>query len=139
MTLYRLNELALDLPGEDYQDSSLNVLRFAALGTSLIISRSPLPADSTLQATFLEQLNKLKSQVQGFQATEPQAVSIDGVAALEVRSQFSQGGNRVWQYQAALVVPQRTQLLALSYVKNQPMGDAEAAHWAQLKQSAQFL
>lgn len=139
MSLYRVNELALDLPAEDYQDSSLNVLRFAALSTSLIISRSPLPAGGTLQATFLEQLNRLKGQVQGFQTSEPQAVSIDGVPALEVRSHFSQNGNQVWQYQAALVVPHRAQLLALSYVKNQPLGDAEAAHWAQLKQSAQFF
>ncbi len=35
---YQLNELQFTLPSDDVQDASINILKFAALGTSLIVS-----------------------------------------------------------------------------------------------------
>ena len=39
---YRLNELQFTLPTDDVQDSSINILKFADLSTSLIITRAVL-------------------------------------------------------------------------------------------------
>ena len=39
----------------------------------------------------------------------------------------------MFQFQLALVLPGTRQMLAMSYVKAQKLGDAEAAHWAQIK------
>lgn len=61
--------------------------------------------------------------------------SAQEVDALELRSQFNKGSEQVFQYQLALVLPGTHKMLALSYVKAQPLGDSDAAHWATIKQS----
>ncbi|PNB77245.1 DUF1795 domain-containing protein, partial [Pseudomonas sp. FW305-BF6] len=40
--------------------------------------------------------------------------------------------------QLALVLPGTRKMLALSYVKAEKLGDAEAAHWATIKSSLLF-
>ena len=55
------------------------------------------------------------------------------IQGLELRSQFNKGKEQVFQFQLALVLPGTRQMLAMSYVKAQKLGDAEAAHWAQIK------
>ena len=45
---YRLNELQFQLPAGELQDASINILKFPALGTSLIVSRSLLGDGETL-------------------------------------------------------------------------------------------
>ena len=53
---------------------------------------------------------------------------------------LSQAGGwlRPYQYQLALVLPGTRKMLALSYVKAQPLGDAEAEHWTRIKVSLTF-
>lgn len=133
---YRLNEMQFTLPSDEVQDASINILKFAALGTSLIVSRSLLGDEETLQSNFEEQLTKLEKQVQDLRYQPAQAVHVGAaqdIEAIEVHNQFSKGAERIYQYQLALVVPSTRQMLALSYVKAQPMGDAEIAHWATIK------
>ncbi len=135
---YRLNEVQLALPGQEVQDASINILKFADLGTSLIVSRALLGEGETLQSNFEAQLKKLQEQVGElcYQAPRPVRVGADrDVAALEVRSQFNKGAECIYQYQLGLVLPGSRQLLALSYVKTQPMGDSDNAYWANLKDS----
>jgi hypothetical protein len=57
---------------------------------------------------------------------------------IELRSQFNKGNDKVFQYQLALVLPGTRKMLALSYVKADKLGDAEAAHWALIKNSLSF-
>lgn len=133
---YRLNELQFTLPSEEVQDSSINILKFSALGTSLIVSRSLLGDSETLQSNFEDQLAKLEKQVQDLRYQPAQAVSVGAaqeVDAIEVHNQFSKGTDRIYQYQLALLIPGTRQMLALSYVKAQPMSDIENAHWATIK------
>jgi hypothetical protein len=42
------------------------------------------------------------------------------------------------QYQGVPVLPGTRKMLALSYVKADTLGDAEAAHWALIKNSLSF-
>ena len=60
---YRINEFQFDLPDASVQDTSINILRFDALGTSLVVSRSLLAEGETLQSNFEEQLAKLEKQL----------------------------------------------------------------------------
>jgi len=60
------------------------------------------------------------------------------VEGIELRSQFNKGTDKVFQYQLALVIPGTRKMLALSYVKADTLGDAEAAHWALIKNSLSF-
>ncbi len=135
---YRTQELQFQLPDAELHDASINILKFPSLGTSLIISRSQLGEGETLQSNFEGQLKRMEQQIQDLRFQPPVAVQIGGardVPAFELRSQFSKGAEKVFQYQLALVVPGTRQMLALSYVKPQPLGDAEAAHWAAIKQT----
>ena len=79
---YRLNELQFTLPSDDVQDASINILKFAALGTSLIVSRSLLGDGETLQSNFDGQLAKLEKQVQDLRYQPAQVVRV--VAAQDV-------------------------------------------------------
>lgn len=138
---YRINEFQFALPDSELQDASINILKFADLGTSLIVSRSLLAEGETLQSNFDGQLKRLEQQVQELRYQPGQPVRLGAaqeVEGIELRSQFHKGNEKVFQYQLALVLPGTRKMLALSYVKAQKMGDAEAKHWATIKHSLQF-
>ncbi|EPL06659.1 DcrB-related protein [Pseudomonas sp. CF161] len=138
---YRLNEFQFALPPSELLDASINILKFPELGTSLIVSRSLLAEGETLQGSFDSQLKKLEQQVQELRYQPGVAVRVgtaQEVDALELRSQFNKGNERVFQYQLALVLPGTRKMLALSYVKAQPLDDTDAAHWASIKGSLNF-
>lgn len=135
---YQLNECRFNLPHADVQDASINILKFAELGTSLIVSRSVLEEGETLRSNFDGQLKRLGQQVEAFrfQLAESGGVGAEqDVEALEIQSQFSRGADQVFQYQLAFLRPGTRQMLALSYVKPQPLSDADAVHWAAIKTS----
>jgi len=138
---YRINEFQFALPDSALQDASINILKFPALGTSLIVSRSFLAQDETLHSNFDAQLKRLEQQVKELRYQPALAIRVGAaqdIEALELRSQFSKGEEMVFQYQLALVLPGTRKMLALSYVKAQPLGESEAGHWAPIKQSLQF-
>lgn len=138
---YRLNEFSFALPDPQVQDASINILKFGDLGTSLIVSRSVLGDAETLHSNFNTQLERLGQQVQDLRHEPLQTLHVgvnQEVEAIELRSQFSKGNEKIWQFQLALVLPGTRRMLALSYVKAQPLGAAEAAHWASIKQSLNF-
>ncbi|WP_115768042.1 DcrB-related protein, partial [Escherichia coli] len=71
-----LNEFEFTLPSDEVQDASINILKFAALGTSLIVSRSLLGDGETLQSNFEEQLGKLEKQVQDLRYQPAKALRV---------------------------------------------------------------
>jgi hypothetical protein len=138
---HRLNECRFKLPHPDVQDASINILKFAELGTSLIITRSLLNEGETLRSNLDEQLKRLEQQVQELRCQPVQDACFDtarGVEALEVHSQFDRGADKVFQYQMIVLLPGTRQMLAMSYVKAEPLGELDAAHWTAIKASLQF-
>lgn len=138
---YRINEFQFQLPASELLDATINILKFAELGTSLIVSRSVLADGETLQSNFDDQLKRLEKQVQDLRFQPGVAVRLGAnqeVEGIELRSQFNKGNDKVFQYQLALVLPGTRKMLALSYVKAEKLGDAEAAHWATIKNSLLF-
>nr|WP_314577197.1 DcrB-related protein [uncultured Pseudomonas sp.] len=138
---YRINEFQFALPETEMQDVSVNILKFPELGTSLIVSRSFLADDETLHSNFDAQLKRLELQVQALRYQPAQTVQVGpakDIEALELSSQFKKGSETVFQYQLALVIPETQKMLALSYVKAQPLGESEATHWDTIKYSLQF-
>lgn len=138
---YRINELSFALPDEQLQDATINILKFGELGTSLIVSRSLLADGETLHSNFATQLERLGQQVQDLRHEPVQTLWVgqqQEVEAIELRSQFSKGNERVYQFQLAVVLPGSRRMLALSYVRAQPLAEAELAQWAVIKQSLNF-
>ncbi|QXI28450.1 DcrB-related protein [Pseudomonas vanderleydeniana] len=135
---YRLNEFQFQLPDSELLDASINILKFPELGTSLIVSRSLLGEGEDLRSNFDSQLKRLEQQVQELRYQPRQDVRLgadQSLDAIESRSQYSKGADKVYQFQLAFVLPGTRKMTALSYVKAQPLGDAEAAHWARIKHS----
>ncbi|CAN1606253.1 DUF1795 domain-containing protein [Pseudomonas sp. B21-028] len=138
---YRINEFQFQLPPSELLDATINILKFPELGTSLIVSRSLLADGETLQSNLDDQLKRLEKQVQELRCQPGATVHLGAnqeVEGIELRSQFSKGNEKVFQYQLALVLPGTRKMFALSYVKAEPLGDAEAAHWATIKGSLLF-
>ena len=138
---YRINEFQFQLPAGELQDATINILKFPGLGTSLIVSRSLLAQGETLHSNFDDQLKRLEKQVQDLRCLPSVPVRLGAaqeVEGIELRSQFNKGNDKVFQYQLALVLPGTRKMLALSYVKADKLGDAEAAHWAIIKNSLSF-
>ena len=139
---YLINEAQFTLPDAEVQDTSINILKFAKLSTTLVVSRSPLADGESLQTNFEGQLKKLEQQVQDLRYSPAQAVKVgpaQDIDAFEVQNHFSTGSDNIYQYQLAMQIPGLRRLIALSFVKAQPLGPAEAAHWATLKCSLNFL
>lgn len=139
---YLINEAQFTLPDAEVQDTSINILKFAKLGTTLVVSRSPLADGESLQSNFEGQLKKLEQQVQDLRYSPAQALKVgpaQNIDAFEVQNHFSKGSDNIYQYQLAMQIPGTRRLIALSYVKAQPLGPAEAAHWATLKSTLNFL
>ncbi|NCE84797.1 MULTISPECIES: DcrB-related protein [Pseudomonas] len=139
---YLINEAQFTLPDAEVQDTSINILKFANLGTTLVVSRSPLADGETLHSNFENQLKKLEQQVKDLRYSPAQAVKVgpaQDIDAYEVQNRFNKGSDNIYQYQLAMQIPGTRRLIALSYVKTQPLGAAEAAHWATLKSTLNFL
>lgn len=138
---YRLNECRFNLPHADALDASINILKFADSGTSLIVTRSRLSTGETLRDNVDEQLKRLARQVQDLRCQPVQDACVGsehGTQALELQSEFIRGADKVFQYQLIILRSNTRQMLALSYVKAEPLGDADALHWAEIKASLQF-
>ncbi|AKJ96872.1 MULTISPECIES: DcrB-related protein [Pseudomonas] len=138
---YRINEFQFQLPPSELLDATINILKFPELGTSLIVSRSLLAEGETLQSNLDDQLARLEKQVQDLRCQPGVPVRLGAsqeVEGIELRSQFNKGTEKVFQYQLALVLPGTRKMFALSYVKAEKLGDAEAAHWASIKGSLLF-
>ena len=141
MMSYTTQELSLQLPGQDLQDSTINILRLNDLGTSLVITRGALGDGETLRSHFEAQVAKLAKQVKDLRSSALQDVQVgpaQAIVGVELRSQFSKGPEQVYQFQLGVLLADGRRLLALSYVKPTPLDDADAAHWAQIKHTLQF-
>jgi len=105
---YRLNEFQFQLPPSELLDATINILKFPELGTSLIVSRSLLAEGETLQSNLDDQLKRLEKQVQDLRCQPGATVRVGAnqeVEAIELRSQFNKGNEKVFQFQLALVLP----------------------------------
>jgi hypothetical protein len=132
---YLLNEGSLELPEGSFFDGSINILRFDKLGTSLVITRGKLHEGETFEKNFDGQLKKLESQMKEVRFQGRSNIQVgkkSDIAAIEIRSQYKDGNHRVYQYQLVWALPGE-RVMAMSYIKASPLGEAEAQHWALIK------
>lgn len=104
MPEYLLPEGRISLPDEPLQDASITMLRFPARGTSLTVSRAPLPAGQNTGDVYRQQLDQVRKTKSRFVIREQREIStgVDGlVSGTEVLSQFMQGDTPIFQYQFA--------------------------------------
>ena len=123
------------LPSNAYFDGSINILRFDKLNTSLVITRGKLHEGETLEKNFESQIKKLEAQMKEVRFQGRSNVQIgkkSDVPAIEVRTQYKEGNNRVYQLQLVWELS-GGRVMAMSYIKASPLGEAETQHWELIK------
>jgi len=146
MTSYTLPDLTLSLPDTLVDDLSMNVLKFQALGTALVITRGILAQGQTLGESFDAQIAKLQQQSRAFQSHGRSEITLGEhgeIAAIEVENQLQRDQETIWQYQLVCEWPQAPgaagKMLALSYIKHAPLTAQDRAQWDALKASVRLL
>jgi len=144
---YAAYDMSVSLPEVPVEDLSMNILKFPALGTTLVITRGIIAKGLTLAQSFDAQIKKLQQQSQNFQSRDRRELSIGAngeIAAVEIENQLLRGQETIWQYQVACQLPDTGtstapeaagKMLALSYVKNAPLDEQDRQHWEAIKAS----
>lgn len=138
---YVTHDLLVDLPNDEPQDLTLNMLWFKDRDTNLVIARGTIDENGTLESTYKKQLNNLKQQVKALKSTEPQPILIGkskDINALEIQSNFIRGKTHTFQYQLVCQVPNTQNMLALSYTKTTALNEKDKAHWQEIKDNLSF-
>jgi len=138
---YITNEASLKLPSEAIKDTTVNVIRFPDLETTLVFSRSELAEHETLESSLEEQLKRMGKAVSSLRFSQRKAIKFgknQDIDAIELSNQFIKGKDSVYQYQLACIIPGTRTLFAISYAKGSALGEAEATQWQYIKNNFEF-
>jgi len=142
MTEYLTHDLILYLGEEVPEDLTLNMLRFRARDTTLVMARSPVADDKTLDEAIEDQLQMLreKSKAMTITPTKIARLGVDDqpVEAREMGIEFMVGNKSHFQLQAACLIPGQHRLLVLNYSKPNPLNTDDIEHWRAIKQKLRF-
>ncbi|MNE54591.1 hypothetical protein D3C80_1493770 [compost metagenome] len=142
MTEYLTHDVILDLCEEIPEDLTLNMLRFSSRNTTLVIARSPVANDKSLDEAVDDQLKILRKKSTAMTITPPQIASLgreeQSVEAREMTIEFMVGDKPNFQRQAACLVPGQQRLLVINYSKPGPLSSDDINHWLAIKQKLRF-
>ncbi len=142
MTEYLTHDVSLKLGHEAPEDLTLNMLRFASRQTTLVIARSAVENDNTLDEAMDDQLNLLRLKSQGLTITPTQVTRLGGnehqVEGREMAIRLMVGDKPNYQLQAACLIPGQQRMLVLNYSKPEPLSDDDISHWRAIKDELRF-
>lgn len=133
---------ASDLGEEAPEDLTLNMLRFRARDTTLVMARSPVANDKTLDQAIDDQLRMLRKKSGAMTITPTKIARLGGgehsVEAREMAIEFKVGDKPNFQLQAACMIPGQHRLLVINYSKPSPLSSDDIEHWRAIKQQLRF-
>lgn len=142
MTDYLTHDLVLNLGEEMPEDLTLNMLRFHARDTTLVIARSPVGNDKTLDDAVEDQLRILRKKSKAMTITPAKIERLGPnehpIEAREMAIEFMVGDKPHFQLQTACLIPGQQRLLVLNYSKPAPLSSDDIAHWRAIKQKLRF-
>ena len=142
MTEYLTHDLILNLGEEAPEDLTLNMLRFRARDTTLVMARSPVANDKTLDQAIYDQLRMLRKKSGAMTITPTKIARLGGgehsVEAREMAIEFKVGDTPNFQLQAACMIPGQHRLLVINYSKPSPLSSDDIEHWRAIKQELRF-
>ncbi|MFY1031151.1 MULTISPECIES: DcrB-related protein [Pseudomonas] len=113
---------ASDLGEEAPEDLTLNMLRFRARDTTLVMARSPVANDKTLDQAIDDQLRMLRKKSGAMTITPTKIARLGGgehsVEAREMAIEFKVGDKPNFQLQAACMILGQHRLLVINYSKS---------------------
>lgn len=142
MIQYLTHDVILNLGEEAPEDLTLNMLRFASRQTTLVIARSPVENNKTLDEALDDQLKILRKKSQAMTLTPAQVTRLGRnehhVDGREMAIQMMVGDKPHYQLQAACLVPGQQRMLVLNYSKPGPLSDDDISHWRAIKGELRF-
>jgi len=141
MARYLTQDLNVDLGDEIPDDTTLNMLQFRGRQTTLVIARSALPEQQSLNDAYTFQLDLLHKRLTALTCTDPVTVFIGKDKQVEGREavlQFMHANQPMYQLQLACQLPGQQRLLVLNYSKHSALTEADISHWRAIKDSLHF-
>ncbi|UYZ82724.1 DUF1795 domain-containing protein [Entomomonas sp. E2T0] len=134
---YHAEDIQIDIPSNDYRDMTLNILSYKALEMTIVIGRGLLNGKD-LATDFNQQMKKLQKTVDGFKNDSIESVKVglnQDIEAVQTRNQFLRNKVPTYQFQLLLQVPDTQNTIAINYVKQKPLDDADKTQWDEIKAS----
>lgn len=135
---YTIQEGSFSLFPAAWQDTSITILRDDKSGLSVVISRGDIPEGSDAEKEFHHQWGLLRAHMGEITQSECQRVTagVDGtIVATEVETTFERNGQRLWQWQLAVQVPDKPVLMIFTLSALRPFTDEDGERWNTLKQT----
>lgn len=136
MANYLTQDLTIDFGDEMPEDSTLNMLRFPQRNTTLVIARSAIEPQQSLDEALTAQLELLRNKTQTLTISPRQVTYLgndEHVEGREMSIQFEVGNTPNFQLQVACLIPGQARMLVLNYSKPGPLSDTDIAHWQAIK------
>lgn len=138
MMKYTLQEGTFSLFPAAWQDTSMTILRDDESGLSVVISRGTIPEGSNAEKEFQRQWDVLRTQIGEMTQSDFQRLTAGAggnIPATEVETTFERNGQRMWQRQLAVEVPDKPVLMIFTLSALRPFTDEDGECWNTLKQT----
>jgi hypothetical protein len=107
-------------------------------GLSVVVSRGTIPEGSDAEKEFHRQWDVLRTQMKEITQSDFQRVTAgadSNISATEVETTFERSGQRLWQRQFAVQVPDKPVLMIFTLSALRPFTDEDGERWDALKQT----
>ncbi len=138
MMRYTLQEGTFSLFPAAWQDTSMTILRDDESGLSVVVSRGTIPEGSDAEKEFQRQRDMLRTQMEEITQSDFQRVTVGAggnIPATEVETTFERSGQRLWQRQLAVQVPDKPVLMIFTLSALRPFTNEDGERWDALKQT----
>jgi hypothetical protein len=135
---YTFPEGAFSLFPAAWRDTSMTVLCDDESGLSVVVSRGTIPEGSDAEKEFHRQWDVLRTQMKEITQSDFQRVTAgadSNISATEVETTFERSGQRLWQRQFAVQVPDKPVLMIFTLSALRPFTDEDGERWDALKQT----
>lgn len=131
---YTFQEGHITLPSDEFQDNTVNMLRFPRLQGSISITRDMLSSEVELSDYLAGQLAAIKREMKNTVVKGPTHFTTEkNITGCEVYCESKQKGMHLYQWIAAFRVEDT--VLVLTYSQIKPFSNAEHRQWISLRNS----
>ncbi|MCW2257547.1 hypothetical protein M2263_003638 [Providencia alcalifaciens] len=136
--MYTLNEGQFIAPPSTWKDTSMNVFRDPNSPRTLIVARSEMTQDHSLEEELTLQCEQLQQVATNITISPFETVKLptsQQAEALEANITFYRSGGQFYQRQLAVLQKDKHHILLFSYTSATPFEPSDEDYWLKLKDS----
>ncbi|MBA5806703.1 DUF1795 domain-containing protein [Morganella morganii] len=129
---YICQEGSVILPSAQYEDNSINILKFPESKASLTLTRDRLAGGQTTEQYLAAQIAVLRKGMKIYTITQSVVFKThSGTDGTEFYCEIEQSGHRLWQYIAAYHLGEH--IFVITYCLTRSFTDEDLLDWQNLK------